>query len=482
MTKIWKNSVGFVLLWTLTLWGGLSAKTVELTSTTNTNVPLAISVIQPDMGQGVMTLVQIFSNTFTDGPINILIDGGSSSGNDYLTTGLDFIYEALGNRLVLDFIIVTHPDEDHISLLAGAVSGSTLGVFGATDIQIGTVFDLGTDRMTTAYYGQNTDIGGLYETALNAARTAGRIASRTIVDGSNQIEIPLANIMGHSPTYNGALTFYEVSLRILAGSSRCNGISSGMSAQLSKNLDSIVSGLLVRERVPPQNVGDPTIYNNIFRYLNFGDLETRVVYEQMSLSSGQMVQTAHPHSLASAVPVGAIHYPHVNELNNQIIADFGPRIDVQTAAHHGLNSAYNPCQNALIPCTLTLISGVSRRWQPLNWVMGPGYSMAFNTFLYVVNRVTDFEGQCIRQAAECVVGKLVGNNNYDSSNQLYFDRTNDPQTQGTTAAQVLFIVDANFGVSSRVARVTIDAALGIVELPADLSDVIPLPITRSPVN
>ncbi|MEO0581368.1 MAG: hypothetical protein AAF135_04005 [Bacteroidota bacterium] len=477
MTRIWKYSIGFVLLWTLTIWGGLSAKTVELTSTTNTNVPLAISVIQPDMGQGGMTLVQIFSNTFTSGPINILIDGGSSSGNDYLTTGLDFIYEALGNRLVLDYVIATHPDEDHINLLAGSVSGSTLGVFGATNIQIGTVYDLGTNRMTTAYYGQDTDIGGLYETALNAAKTAGRIAQRLVVDGSGQISIPLANIVGNSPTYNGAQTFYEVSLRILAGSSRCNGISSGMSSSVSKNLDSIVSGLLVRERVPSQNV-----YNNIFRYLNFGDLETRVVYEQLSLSSGQMVQTAHPHSIASAVPVGAIHYPHVNELNNQIIADFGPRIDVQTAAHHGLNSAYNPCQNALIPCTLTLISGVSTRWQPLNWVMGPGYSMAFNTFLYVVNRATDFEGQCIRQAAECVVGKLVGNNNYDSNNQLYFDRTNDPQTQGTTAAQVLFIVDATFGITERVARITINPNGGFAELPASLSDVLALPVVRTPVN
>ncbi|MEL6634618.1 MAG: hypothetical protein AAFQ83_24345 [Bacteroidota bacterium] len=473
MTRILKVGIGFALFWTLTLWGGLSAKTVEFTHTTNTNVPLAISVLQPDMGQGGMTLVQIFSNTFTDGPINILIDGGSSSGNDYLTTGLNFIYEALGNRLVLDYVIATHPDEDHINLICG--TGSTAGIFG--NILIGTVFDLGGNRMSTAYYGQNTGIGGLYETAINAALTTSQIVERIVVDGTQQFNIPLASIVGNSPTYNNAQTFYDVSLRIIAGSGRCNNISSGLSPALSKNLDSIVSGLLVRERVPTWNV-----YNNIFRYLNFGDLETRVLYEQMSLTSGQMVQTAHPHSIANAVPVGAIHYPHVNEVNNQILANFGDRIDVQTAAHHGLNSAYNPCQNALIPCTLTLISGVSTRWQPLNWVMGPGYSMALNTFLYVVNRATDFEGQCIRQAAECVTGKLVGNNNYDSSNQLYFDRTNDPQTQGTTAAQVLFIVDANFGLTSRVARVTIDAALGIVELPAGLSDVISLPIYRSPVN
>ncbi|MEO0584692.1 MAG: hypothetical protein AAF135_20945, partial [Bacteroidota bacterium] len=111
-----------------------------------------------------------------------------------------------------------------------------------------------------------------------------------------------------------------------------------------------------------------------------------------------------------------------------------------------------------------------------------GYSMAFNTFLYVVNRVTDFEGQCIRDAAECVVGKLTGNNNYDSSNQLFFDRTDDPQTQGTTAAQVLFIVDTAFGITEQVARVGIANSGGLAQLPASLADAIVLPINRKPVN
>ncbi|MEO1808379.1 MAG: hypothetical protein AAFU33_26470 [Bacteroidota bacterium] len=477
MTKIWKSSIGFGLVWILTLWGGLSAKTIEFKGSTNSNVPLAISVLQPDMGQGVMTLIQIFSNTFTNGPINILIDGGSSSGNDYLTSGLNFIYEALGNRLVLDYVIATHPDEDHINLLSGPVSGSTLGVLTDVNIQIGTVYDLGTNRMTTAYYGQDTDIGGVYETALNAAISVGRVAQRFVIDGSGPLNIDLTSITGNSPTYGYAQTTYEVSLRILAGASRCNGISSGLRSSVSKNLDSIVSGLLVRESVPSRG-----IYNNIFRYLNFGDLETNVEYEQMSLTSGKMVRTLYPHNIANAVPVGAYHYDHVDELNRQIIRDFGSRIDVQTAAHHGLNSAYNPCQNALIPCTLTLISGVSRRWQPLNWVMGPGYSMAFNSFLYVVNRVTDFEGQCIRDAAECVVGKLTGNNNYDSGNQLFFDRTDDPQTQGTTAAQVLFIVDTAFGITEQVARVGIVTSGGLAQLPASLADAIVLPINREPVN
>lgn len=101
------------------LSGCSSAKQVNNLSTENENM---IKIHYIDVGQGDSILIQVNN-------INMLIDAGTTSSIDKLTTYLN-----KQNISKLDYVVATHPHEDHIGGMATIINKYKIGAFYAPKI------------------------------------------------------------------------------------------------------------------------------------------------------------------------------------------------------------------------------------------------------------------------------------------------------------------------------------------------------------
>jgi competence protein ComEC len=113
--KKYLTTFAVLLVVVFSLIGCTSSKTTDSSKYTNTENTMKVSYI--DVGQGDSILVQVNGK-------NLLIDAGPNDSTDKLMSYLN-----KQNIKKLDFIVATHPHEDHIGAMDTVIKKYTIGEF-----------------------------------------------------------------------------------------------------------------------------------------------------------------------------------------------------------------------------------------------------------------------------------------------------------------------------------------------------------------
>ena len=142
-----------LLIVTFSFIGCTSSKTTDSSKYTNTENTIKVSYI--DVGQGDSILIQVNGK-------NLLIDAGPNDSTDKLMS-----YLSKQNIKKLDFIVATHPHEDHIGAMDTVIKKYDIGQFYApkkttttkTFENMVTALKTKNIKISTATAGVNLDLG-----------------------------------------------------------------------------------------------------------------------------------------------------------------------------------------------------------------------------------------------------------------------------------------------------------------------------------